>query len=59
MSEYIVDIVEENNEFWMVLPNALLKELNWNIDDEIIWEINEETKQALLKKANSSMGSNV
>ena len=54
MTEYVLDIIAENNEFYVVLPLELLNELDWSIGDDVIWEICESTSQVLLKKQQST-----
>ena len=48
---YTVEVVEENNEFMLVFPTNVLKEMGWNEGDLIIWDFDEKTEHLVVRKA--------
>lgn len=46
----IAEVQEENGELFIEIPEEMLKELGWNIGDELLWEIQEDNT-IVLKRA--------
>ena len=41
---------EETGELILPLPTDLIEQLSWKEGDDLVWDINEETKQIKLTK---------
>lgn len=52
-THWIVELEEdpETGDLVMPLPPAMLKELGWEIGDDLTWNINDETKEVSLTKS--------
>ena len=42
--------IDETGEYYIELPEDIIKELGWAIGDELVWTINEDDTITLRKK---------
>jgi hypothetical protein len=51
VTSYTVILEEENDDFLLSIPEDILKELGWEEDDELEWDINQDDNSIILRKA--------
>jgi len=50
VTSYTVTLEEESDDLVLSIPEDILKELGWEEDDEIEWDINEDNNSIILRK---------
>ena len=45
-----IEHCEETGEYFLPIPEEVISELNWNVDDILIWECLEDNKVVVRKK---------
>ena len=45
-----IEYCEETGEYFLPIPEEVISELNWNVDDILIWECLEDNKVVVRKK---------
>ena len=51
VTSYTVTLEEENADLVLPSPEDILKKLGWEENDELEWDINEDNKTIILRKA--------
>jgi len=51
MKKYTVELIEEGDDLVLPLPEEIMTELGWNMDDILIWTDNKNGTWSLTKKA--------
>ena len=51
VTSYTVTLEEENDDLVLPIPEDILKKLGWEENDELEWDINEDNKTIILRKA--------
>ena len=50
VTSYTVTLEEENDDLVLPIPEDILKELGWEEDDELEWDINQDDNSIILRK---------
>ena len=50
-TSYTVTLEQDGDDLLLPIPEDILKELGWEEDDELEWDINEENNSILSRKA--------
>jgi len=50
MKKYTVELIEDGEDLVLPLPEEIMTELGWKIDDILKWKIQENTQQVILSK---------
>jgi len=51
MKKYTVELIEDGGDLILPLPEEIMTELGWNMDDILIWTDNKNGTWSLTKKA--------